>query len=388
MDTNTLSFKLLASILSKKSYLISSVWISSLNTHKADHIQLIEIRSPRLQRTFLVHVPQKYKLVYDMDTYKTIKVSSATSCRVSEDQIDYINGIRGSILVCDLVSITNKIVYIYRNNGDILQHIIGDGEVEEQLKETDELSDLISSATQVIEKHGEKIVLPNLSEDIDDVEMPDTEKIIVPDASPEQIVELEFVDDLSEESESEEMEYTVDRSKALKTSLNYRKDNAIPPNISEIDSPRGIIYISISLPDLYKKMKGVDLPEETDLETEIVTMYDIMEENDKMIRIGKIENITIIVQDLVKKVNTELGLYNQKEETLKEHILSLSAILDKTETIKKSHTSGGGEVDKVYTQTRAAIYDVNIDLLKAKEGIDEYLDSIERTIEGFIEERL
>ena len=369
----TLSFKKLSTLIQKHAYIISSVWLSKAG------IQLLEVRSPKLQKTFLVHVSQKYNLVYDMDTYKTIKISP-TSLAPSQKQIDYINEIKGSILVCDLASVSSKFICIHKNNGECLHYLIGEEEdVLDRADEGDEVSDLILKATKVIESHGETVALPSSDEDIAEVKLNDKATIVEPEEEVEEEVELEFVED-EEGSESESDDEVVERhidAKATKTSLSYRKDNSIPPNIGDLDIMRGIVYYCISLSDFYKRMG--DEPFERD----VITIYDVLNDNDKAIRDDRVSHISELVESLVAKTKSATEAYEKREAEIKDVILSLSFILDKAEKLR----SKGGDVEKIYTQTRAAIYDANIDLLKAKESIDDFLESIERTIEGYIEER-
>ena len=268
-----------------------------------------------------------------------------------------------------------------------VHYLIGERDVEEdsEIKE-DDMSELISHATKVIEAHtnGEKVSIPTSSEDIEEVRMTGNETIIEPAKEPEQIIELEFIEDSDDESDDESSLEEGQRLwtdlKATKTSLNYRKDNSVPPSIGELDIMRGIIYYCISLTDFYKKVGTLEF------ETEIVTIYDVLNENDKSIREDRLERIGTLVEELVKKSKTEVESYEKRESEIRESILSLSFLLDKIEGLRV--TSSGPEIEKVYMQTRSAIYDANIDLLKAKEMIDDFLESIEHTIEGYIGESL
>lgn len=365
----SLSFKKLVGLIQKQSYIITSVW-----TNK-ERIELLELRTPKLQKTFIVNVPEKYKLTYDTDLYKRVSIVPTISPPIQK-QLDYINELRGSIMNCDLISLTSKFVCIYKNNGSYLHYVIGDQDVAPQLEEKDELSTLIEDATKIIGN----VHLPSISEDVEEIAKPiDNKNIVNPIEDAEEPIELEFIQDSEEENDEESEEdipSILEHSKPSKTSSLYRKDNSIPPNLEDVDIMRGLIYYCTSLSEFYKSFSTEDY------ETKIVTIYDVLNDNDKNIRESRIENITELFQKLNKKIKDELELFQKKEDELKNNILALSTILEKIERLRPS--KGGPELEKIYTQTRAAIYEANIDLLKERESIDDYFESIESVLDSYL----
>lgn len=387
MSEKTLSFKKFSALLTKHSYIITSVYTSSNRVH------FIETRTPKLQRSFMIHVPLKYKMVYDATTYKSL-VLTPTNVSPAQKQIDQLMDIKGNILSCDIVSITSKTVCVYLNNGKFVHYLMGnvattgdDAGGGEFASAENDIGALIETATGLLEKEDPGFSIPKLAEDQIGVDPPEDHEGIIHPTSPTSPIELEFEEDVApapvpapvvEEAPVVTME---EEAKPKPTSLNYRKDNAIPPFLEEAAVDAGLIYLCIDVPDFYKKSNPALF------ETEVVTIYDVLDDNENEARSGKLEYIIKAAEDLAAKTKKDLETFATKEAMLKESVLSLSAILERTEVVRAKRLAagplgpGGSDLEKVYTQTRSAIYDVNIELLKLKDHTNELLETTQDCLE-------
>src|SRR4029079_18537350 len=66
-----------------------------------DKVGFLEIRTPKTQKTFIISVPEKYRMKIDTDAYKIIHILYRDD---GKDNLDYIEEIKGPLLTCDLVS--------------------------------------------------------------------------------------------------------------------------------------------------------------------------------------------------------------------------------------------------------------------------------------------
>jgi hypothetical protein len=383
-ERTTLSFKKFSALLAKHSYIITSVYADSSN-----QVHFIETRTPKLQRSFMIHVPPKYRMVLDSAAYKSL-ILTPTNVSPAQKQVDQLIEIKGNILSCDIVSITSKTVCVYLNNGKFVHYLMGNVSVSTQNEdsatepaETD-IGALIETATGILEKEDPGFSIPKLAEDKIGVDLPDTDDIIHP-AAPTEPIELDFVVDPPPAPEvvlPEEVLPIEEIPRNTKTtSLNYRKDNAIPPFLEEAAVDSGLIQVCIDVPDFYKKV------DPSQFEIEVITIYDVLDDNENEARIGKLEYIVKAAEDLAAKTKKDLETFATREAMLKESVLSLSAILERSEVVRAKRIAAGmggaalQDLERVYTQTRSAIYDVNIELLKLKDHTNELLETTQECLE-------
>ena len=391
---SSLSFKKLSSMLATKyMYVISSVYLVE------GSVYFIEVRTPLLQKTFIIRIPEKYTLTYDTDAYKSVDITPvAQGILPGRRQTEYLMEIKGTILTCDIISISSTAICLYRNNGDVLEYVIGKRAMDigdDSLPEEDEMKKLIGDACDVIRKDDPDFLLPSASEDYEsDIKEDDilTKKVKVIDPWPpgqnkevnsEERIELEFVEDEVVEEQEEVVDVLAWPStkvhKSKKTSAKYRKDNSLPPLLEEANLLIGVIYISIDLSDFYRL---VHAPEPS-FEQTIITSYDVLDDNESEMRDGKIDIITTLCERIILTLKQKIDGYKKKELEWKEKILTLSSILEKTEGLRVTKPSA--EVDKIYQQTKSTIYDVNIEMLKIKDEMDSALGGVQSVLEDLVE---
>lgn len=412
----SLSLNKVTSLLSNNGYILAALYCVD------DEVVFIECRTPKLQRTFIINVPEKYRLVKTDDKYKCLTISRLPVSPTR--QLDYLMEIKGPLLECDLVAVSSTRLALYRNNGSSDCFKFGgpdpvDEEDDDNTIDGVEIPEdpeaLLKGVNAVLKKmasrgevDAEQVVMP--SEDIDnpikEVKPEDIEEMKVVNPKPKNtddpIVELEFEEETRNEvpglgeGDGDDAEGVVDGesddeadpsdqlSKAKLSSLTYRKDNALPPNLEEAEIAIGIIYVCIDLTSFYKRAA-------TNLETEVLANYDVLETNEREMREGKVSVIGELCTKLSHKTTEILERFQKKEASLKAERLKLSAILDNAEGLRKKTESDvkkfadvKSDVDRIYTQTKTTLHELNIEILRLRDEVDDALDSFQKVLEEMI----
>ena len=104
----TLSLNKLQKLLHENSYTLVSLYC------EGDATRFLEVRTPKIQKTFIIALPRKYKLLCSESSYKRIEIYP--SDERDSRQIDYLTELKGPLIDCDLVSISSFMVCLYKNN--------------------------------------------------------------------------------------------------------------------------------------------------------------------------------------------------------------------------------------------------------------------------------
>ena len=413
----TLSINKVTSLLSNNGYVLAALYCVE------NEVVFLECRTPKLQRTFIIHVPEKYLLVKGEATHKVLEISRIPP--TPSRQLDYLMEIKGPLLECDLVAISSTRVCLYRNNGTSETFKFGGPDPNEDEDDApSETGDpqnpdvLLKGVNAVLKKlKGEEDQLVMPSEDIDnphskELKPEDIEemKVVNPalaadsDGPAEPMIELEFEEETrnevpglgegdsqagdgqetdiqDDEDDPEEQDYV---SKTKLSSLSYRKDNSLPEDINEAELAIGIIYWCADLASFYKKAAA--------METEVLSAYDVLDSNEMEMRESKIQIIGDMCSKLTTKLGEILGMYKKKENELKAERLKLSAILDSAEGLRqkaavdvKKFADVKPDIDRIYTQTKTTLYETNIGILRLRDEVDDALDGFQRVLEEMLE---
>jgi hypothetical protein len=424
------SISKLVEFLSKKSYIIITVYVVR-SASGGDSIRFVEARTPKYQKSFMIYVSQKYKMVPgNSHPIKSINIVPRDPGPMGQGettrQSEYLNRLKGSFVDCDLTSVSSRYICIYRNNGTSEIYSIGDGDHEEKetttagsgcgnLSSTKETptQKVIKDATLVFESLDETLTLPEEEDPPESIileeEDADPDESIAADPGEEEVpleendvpiaddttsipseVELQFEDaegesvaDVAEFIESPP-EIVLEKNK--ETTKNIPGDQSESINLSfqmeDEDIILGIVYHTIDLLIFYKSVNV--------LEEKISSIYDVIEDNENSMREDRVSNIEEMAENLVIKIRASHERFIAEEGEMKTQLSQLSSIFDQTANLKdkvKSDTKyidSKVEIERVYFTTRNTIRDLNIELLRLRDAFDELLDNTHTGLDEMI----
>ncbi|HMP28164.1 MAG TPA: hypothetical protein PKD85_01105 [Saprospiraceae bacterium] len=407
-----LSFDKFQELLSKNGYAIVSVYESKKK------VVFLELRTPKLQRSFILYVPKKYKIKSKNVRYRTFTISSSKSENV-DAIIYYLSELKGALLDCDLIAISSELLCLQRNNGDVISYVFGKRNdikiMNEERSPIDQLIDESRKIEQLLkeeedDEEGDEIEIEGIGEVKGDEisETPETiSDEIISDAEEEDIVKEEpgnEEDNIKEESENtpEDKSPTIELNfvpskeedvniipKARDISLMKRIDNSLPNDIEESNINIGLIYYCIDLSSFYKKLKK---EASFDFEKEILAAYDALDDNEIELRDIKIDEISELSNKLVKKAKDISEGCKKTNLDLKTQLIRLSETLNKTEKLKikvdtneKKFATAKPEVDRLYNQTKTALHDINTEIIRTRESTNDILEIIRISLEELLE---
>lgn len=393
-----LSLGKLTSLLSKYLYtLVSTYCVGS-------DVQFIEARTPRLQKTFVIYVPSKYKMRCDDENYKRFQITPVSFSSMSR-QLDYLMEIKGPLIDCDLLSISSSMLCLHKNSGDTLYYKIGDytktnndGSNEEQ--ELNSVEQIQKDVEDMMKKVEPEAAPPEEPDELF-LTPEDLKQMTLVESKDEPQVELEF-EDASGDPIDESLNLMADNTETpnlteedvdkvgtqtfpsdKNTSGIQRKDNSLPPSLEDSDISLGIVYYSIDIAIFYKRIST--------LEDDMISIYNTLDDNEDDLRETKITEIILLTEKIVQKAKTEMEKIKKREAETKSQLITLSAILDKTDTFqtrmekdKKKFADIKQEIDRIQMQTKTTIYDINVELLRIRDTMDDLLDGIQTSLEEIL----
>lgn len=432
-----LSFGKLSALLLNKGCTLASIYC---NTN--GEIHFIEARTPKIQKTFIISIPSKYKMLVTSDTehYKTVTISKISG-ELESRQLDYISEVKGPLLDCDLLSISSEMMCLCKNNTEVEIYKFGspsedsveaddDDENMENLEEQDPVEKIIKSAKRINKKIGDEDL--NIPEEVEkdggeegEVEQEDGGEIEPEDGGeegegkpeeeePEEEVtpvELEFMDEegklvdekeddlVTPEGDSPSVETEAPMNEELKKEVEEvvkqprdprRRDNSLPENIEDVDISLGIIYYSVEIASFNKKLAKP--LQDYSFEDEVITAYDTIDDNECDIRNAKLDEVVEMAAKLALKAKDEVEKSRKEELNLKTQILKLSAVLDHCEQLKRKmvvkpekYVDVKPEIERLYKQTKTTLYEMNVEILRNKDKIDEILVQYQTSLEELLD---
>lgn len=430
-----LSLAKLKGLLAKYSYTLVATYCVG------DDVYFIEARTPKFQKTFIISVPLKYKMVCD-DTHRRLQISPLSDSLVTSNQYMYISELKGPLIDCDLIAISSSTVCVYKNNGNAEYYKMGEqedeGEEDGECEDIGGVEQLIKNANEIMEKANDadedfeigdddedkketdnreekdtdeeteltpedleqmKLVSPKNAIDAIELDFQDDEGGSVEDSVPlmESIVNKnqdeeeeppkKVVKTKSDRKKSKDKEKTSILEKLIPTDIiplkKTRKDNSLPPNLEDADIVLGIVYYCKEVGLFYKKAET--------LEEEIVSAYNVLDDNESDMREGKISEIAELCTNVIQKVKDATSEVKKGEEDLKAQLLTLTTILDQTDALKmrmeknpKKFIEVKPDIERINTQTKSTIYEINMDLLKSRDAMEDILNSVKTSLEEII----
>lgn len=402
----TLSLNKLQKLLHDNSYTLVALYCEN------QHVKFLELRTPRVQKTFIIALPDKYKLQAGT-SHKTIDIYGVEE--KDSRQLEYLTEIKGPLLDCDLVSVSSFLICSYKNNGEFTTFKFGKNNTVDTAEEESEDSEIVEKLIKEVNAISEKVdpelkIVKTEEEPVEPEEEPEEEEPedeeIPEKDEPEkedQAVEIVFEDENGKTFDGEasgilegdivvpetalEPVELVEPVKKTKHSETNRKANFVPENLEALDLSLGLIYYSIDIDKFYKKANR-----KIDIEEDIINTYDIIDENENDLRSEKADNITELCAKLTLKVKEEIETYKKEENHLKTQILKLSLVLENAEKLKGKIDSDKAdkfldskpEINKLYNQTKTTFHDINLEILRNKDRIDDFLVQYQSALEEML----
>lgn len=382
----TISLSKFIDLLTKHSYMLVSAYCSDAN-----ECRFLEVKSPSYQKTFVVLIPEKYKMVADDDTHKRLRIGKIIE--PPSRTISYLIDMKGPLLECDVLMISSTSLCVYRHNGSSLCYIIGDGdghlevtegETKKEIENVDPIKQLDSDADKLIEKIDPSLLTKtedtSTKEEPKEVEVPLNEVEAegsgeTPEDEVMEKVELVFEDGDEAVDENEEVE------EKKKHDPSQPMDNSLPSTIEMEEIELGILYVLIDLPTFFRKIEGY--------EQELITCYDSLDDNEKEVRKQKLKEVNDLLGTATKTLVERLDKISTEELKRRATLVhltttlgKLSKLYDKTKTI--NHASERPEVERVMRQTRSTIHEFNVASLRLRDQADELLTAYSTTLKELI----
>lgn len=439
--TISLSVDKVLLVLKKRGYIISAIFIEDEGV-----IRFLVCRSPTFQKTFVIYIPEKFHLkIPEESSFKKFNIEPSVELP-STRQVEYLSDIKGPLLECDICSISNEAICTYRNDNSIkCYRIKEDGEeiiVEEDKEdeEDDEVQIITKNADKLIQKLKPGSTLPKAKlrekeeplvsdteeeedildqeenkvvsltaenedgelvevnitsdneEDIEDEEEEEEEKVElefedVPEEDEEEVNDLPELGEEEESIESIEEDVKKLEEKILPDQEEKKVehfDNSLPEDIKETDLSLGIIYVLIDLRKFYREL--------SEIEKEIITCYEQLDDNELDIRNNQIKNIEEKSSEFVDHVKTRVNGITEKEKSLRLQLVQLTIVLSQLDELKKQtsnnilrYNNDIGEIDRIENSTRKFIHDLNMELLRLKDECNELITNFNSSLDDMLE---
>ena len=437
-----LSFSKFVNLLQKHRYILVTLYVDG------DRVIFAECRTPRQQKTFIVYITERYflQVSHDQQSYKRVDVTLSDE-PPSSRRIQYIAEIKGPLLECDLVSISPENICTYSGGGKAECYSFLNGEendesISEDEKDEDEIETIEKSVEKVMKsvdpdaqlpktrrkKRKEKVVTPpptpHESEDEEEEYIPDEEEIKkaeiedipeegepdLPDqplkndatesASEEEEVELVFENEEGEEVD--EVKLLMDDETAMEEQLNEirrklkdededidveeydSRNNTIPDGMDESDLTLGIVYVLVPIRLFFK---GI-----SEYETKIIDCYEQLDDNEVDMRQSRLNKIKEMSSEFLIHAQKRLDKIHEEEESLKGQLLRLTVALSQVDALNEKIKSQPekydelpSEIERIYSHTRKAIHELNMELLNLRETADEVLTNYKLSFEDMME---
>jgi len=144
-----LSVERFLKFLEKHNYSLTSVYCA-----ENEHVRFAECRTPQQQKTFMVHLPDKYTLVLGSTESDIKKVPiRKDDSGLESRQIKYLSDLKGPLLDCDLVAISSSTLCMYKNSGQTELYDLSGGTESES-----DVSDGEDSEDEASEEESEDVI--------------------------------------------------------------------------------------------------------------------------------------------------------------------------------------------------------------------------------------
>jgi len=384
-----LSFEKVSSFVTKYGYGLVTLYVEN------NECLFIELRTPRYQKTFIVGIPERYKLLISVENYRRVNIKNSGEPTTKKSL--YLVDMKGPLLECDIFSVSSEEICTHKNNGEFACYkIIIDGEdlpapAEIYAEEQDPVEKVFKETRKVLESFGGET---------DDLDKPkkkkhrDQDEIVIVergDATEDQVI-IEFEDDdglpvekasepakekkkkkkkksNDEEEENEQSDTNSD------SSSDAPRDNSLP-ELEDEDIESGMIYVLVDIKDFFGKAAF--------LESELVSLYDSIDENEVELRRSRVDTINELSIRVKTLVEDKLKEIENEERKIRIQVSKLSTLLLATERVQLKTPimdPRRAEIDKAHYSTRLMIHEMNVELLRLRDKINNILTSYLTSLE-------
>jgi hypothetical protein len=361
------------------------------------YVVFFEVKLPKTQKSVLIHISSKYKMTLPESTpikkIKLLKTNKKSS--LTENSLFYLIQARGPLIEADLSAISSDGLCYSKLSGENECYFFDIGsapttiekkpwkkekdklkKLEKDVKKTAKSLDITLKTHKKIVFEEEKNDEENSSEISDDKGV----ELVFSDEHQPETKEDEKSIDFSEDSFSgiSSDSFSIDEEELAKLPL---RTNAIFPE--ELDVNMGIIYVTTDVGYFYKNI--------SEYEKEALEVYEQLDDNEIDSRISRINEIKKKINTLNTFLDKKVKKIENEEKALKYQLLRLSNILSDADTLKtkiennpKKDDINTSEVDKVYNQTRKTVHDLNIELIRKKEDIEEIITDFEESVHDLL----
>ena len=390
-----LSFGKISDFLDKWNFSLVKVYITKENT-----ICFLECATPKHQKSFLVHLPEKYvvpntgipssvlkRWIFDFDERPTRKAT------------EIIEEIRTSFIKKDdLVLLTNDRLDLFFSDGSSKSYCF-----TKKIQKTVEnphdtkISKIEEKTLQVLEKLDlpqQKIDVPEDDSEDEQMETETTleENIKTEDTNSEddvpQKIELVFQDEDGNPMDevSAILDEKIPDDEILRESENIDEEDTTPyvtpkPRITisniveEIDDESnsiGIVYFVMNIKDFLSKIESV--------ETLVQNKYDFIDDIERKKKREKFDHLKDLFQTFSSTSERKFEERIKREKDLKIQLVRLTNILDQIKTLQQKvkeqprrYSNYTKDINNLYMSTRKEISELNNELLKHREETNKLL---------------
>lgn len=177
---------------------------------------------------------------------------------------------------------------------------------------------------------------------------------------------------LDEGEEDPSSKNSSKKKSSKKSSDNDSKNETVC--IQEIEIDLGIILICVTISNFFKKIQNY--------ESELVEQYSQLDENEIENRNRKLKQINELCSKFLEVSKDRVAQKTKKEKKLKNELIIAISVMVKILELKKKveenpskYQQDIAKVNDIYEQTKNTIRDLNIEILKVKDDINELLSN-------------
>ena len=373
-----LSLTKTVAFLKKYQYTVTCVYAEkALST-----VVFLECATPATLKTFFVHIPSVYRMDYASlgDGIPLRYVTKISQSPSAKRQSEYVLKIRGPLLEGDLLLVSSESMCHSKADNTFVFYDTTN-EIEEESEEEEESEDDINE----LEREANALLAQNEMEPMDaEEEIPlqtvvthsslqslrDNDSSMPEDSSDDDGVQIVF-EDHSEGEQIESLEESQSEDSSDEFSDEFAGDR-VPGNLLDSELAVGFIYASIDVNILFKRIGNYEL--------EVTGVYDQIEDGEAESRKQRVDNITSLAKTLVEKVGEKVAHASVQEKELKTQLTRLTKILNSTSELRERilkdpsrYKDTEEDVMNLITTTRGAIQELNIELARHREEVDELL---------------
>jgi hypothetical protein len=311
---------------------------------------------------------------------------------MSSFQSDYLNQVQGFIEGCDILAVSGTHLNMLKSNRQPESYrLYEEGDYEEDDYENeyedDEISKLEHHTYDLLNKTQVKPVVKQEEGGEPEVTREVLQSMIDMTSGENQDIEIEFQDEegtpyqceehvnkIREGYSSEDEPIKIDEEQYID---HVRPSNHVPHRIEDEHLILGCIFIVIDLNTFFREIATY---EET-----LIKLYEQIEDNEIDHRDKRVKELNDLTENLKMHIIDKISIINAEEKDIKSQITRLTTILlsakkmiDKVDSNRFQEEYAAAV--QLYNNTSKAISDLNIELLRRKDRVEELILNVREGI--------